>query len=206
MTLTKSALINTGILFITVMLVSVILTAGKDTGGTAPLELAVGEPSPQDFVASRSTEPIEDEDATEAAGLGAAGAAQLGAKTLLIEKEKELGGDCLHFGCVPSKTLIHSAHVYHLMKNGRRFGLPEVAVPPVDFSKIARRIQDVIGVIQEHDSEERFCGLGAKVMFGDAVFQDEHTVQLDGMRLSAKNWVIATGSSPMTTVAPCSAR
>jgi pyruvate/2-oxoglutarate dehydrogenase complex dihydrolipoamide dehydrogenase (E3) component len=47
----------------------------------------------------------------------AAGAAQLGAKTLLIEKEKELGGDCLHFGCVPSKTLIKSAHVYHLMKN-----------------------------------------------------------------------------------------
>jgi putative nucleotidyltransferase with HDIG domain len=66
-TLNRSALINTGILFITVMLVSVILTAGKDTGGTAPLQLAVGQPSPQDFVASRSTEPIEDEEATAAA-------------------------------------------------------------------------------------------------------------------------------------------
>ena len=60
----------------------------------------------------------------------AAGAAQLGAKTLLIEKEKELGGDCLHFGCVPSKTLIKSAHVYHLMKNAEKFGLPKVILQP----------------------------------------------------------------------------
>jgi pyruvate/2-oxoglutarate dehydrogenase complex dihydrolipoamide dehydrogenase (E3) component len=54
----------------------------------------------------------------------AAGAAQLGAKTLLVEKEKKLGGDCLHFGCVPSKTLIRTAHVYHLMRSAERFGLP----------------------------------------------------------------------------------
>ena len=60
-----------------------------------------------------------------------AGAAQLGAKTLLVEKENELGGDCLHFGCVPSKTLIKSAHVYHLMKNSRKFGLPAMDPPPV---------------------------------------------------------------------------
>ena len=72
-----------------------------------------------------------------AAGLTvASGAAQLGAKTLLIEKEKELGGDCLHFGCVPSKTLIKTAHVYHLMKNGPRFGLPEMASQPVDFKNV----------------------------------------------------------------------
>jgi pyruvate/2-oxoglutarate dehydrogenase complex dihydrolipoamide dehydrogenase (E3) component len=133
-----------------------------------------------------------------AAGLTiASGAAQLGAKTLLVEKEKVLGGDCLHFGCVPSKTLIHSAHVYHLMKNADRFGLPHVDPPPVDFSKIARRIQDVISVIQEHDSEERFCGLGARVVFGDAVFQDDHAVAVAGKPLSAKIWVVATGSSPI---------
>jgi pyruvate/2-oxoglutarate dehydrogenase complex dihydrolipoamide dehydrogenase (E3) component len=70
-----------------------------------------------------------------AAGLTvAAGAVQLGAKTLLVEKEKELGGDCLHFGCVPSKTLIRTAHVRHFMKNAQRYGLPKVDVPPVDFS------------------------------------------------------------------------
>ena len=138
-----------------------------------------------------------------AAGLTvASGAAQLGAKALLIEKEPALGGDCLHYGCVPSKTLIHSAHVYHLMKTGSRFGLPEIEVPPVDFSRIASRIQEVINVIQKHDSEERFCGLGAKVMFGEAAFQDEHIVQLDGERFSAKNWVIATGSSPVAPPIP----
>jgi pyruvate/2-oxoglutarate dehydrogenase complex dihydrolipoamide dehydrogenase (E3) component len=138
-----------------------------------------------------------------AAGLTVtAGAAQLGAKALLIEKEPALGGDCLHYGCVPSKTLIHSAHVYHLMKTGRRFGLPEIEVPPVDFRRIAGRIKEVISQIQTHDSEERFCGLGAKVMFGDASFHDEHTVQLDGNRFSAKNWVIATGSSPVAPPIP----
>jgi len=132
-----------------------------------------------------------------AAGLTvASGAAQLGAKTLLVEKEPALGGDCLHYGCVPSKTLIRSAHVYHQIKNAQRFGLPKVDLPPVDFSQIARRIADVIDVIQKHDSEERFCKLGARVQFGNARFKDDHAVDLDGRTVSAKTWVVATGSSP----------
>lgn len=131
-----------------------------------------------------------------AAGLTAAsGSAQLGAKTLLIEKEKKLGGDCLHFGCVPSKTLIKSAHVYHIMKNAKAFGLPETDIPPVDFTQISNRIRSVISVIQKHDSEERFCNLGVKVMFGEPEFTDEHTIRLSGKTYSAKNWVISTGSS-----------
>ncbi len=110
-----------------------------------------------------------------AAGLTvAAGASQLGAKTLLVEKEKELGGDCLHFGCVPSKTLIASARVYHLLKHSDRYGLPRVEVPPVDFRLVSERIRAVIATIQKHDSEERFCGLGAKVEFGSPEFADEH--------------------------------
>ncbi len=125
----------------------------------------------------------------------AAGAAQLGAKTLLVEKEPELGGDCLHYGCVPSKTLIKSAHVYHLMKHAEKFGLPAVDIAPVDFSKIVERIRSVIGIIQEHDSEERFCGLGAKVQFGLPRFTDEHAIELNGKSYTAKTWVIATGSS-----------
>jgi pyruvate/2-oxoglutarate dehydrogenase complex dihydrolipoamide dehydrogenase (E3) component len=132
-----------------------------------------------------------------AAGLTvASGAAQLGAKTLLIEKEKVLGGDCLHYGCVPSKTLIRTAQVYHLMKNSRAFGLPAIEPPPVDFQSVKKRIQTVISTIQKHDSEKRFCSLGAKVEFGEPVFRDEHSVQLNGATVSAKNWVIATGSSP----------
>jgi pyruvate/2-oxoglutarate dehydrogenase complex dihydrolipoamide dehydrogenase (E3) component len=132
-----------------------------------------------------------------AAGLTvASGAAQLGAKSLLVEKEKELGGDCLHFGCVPSKTLIRTAHVYHLMKTAKVFGLPEMTVPPVDFKEVTARIRSVISTIQEHDSEERFCSLGARVEFGDPTFIDDHTIRLNGNTYSAKNWVIATGSSP----------
>lgn len=132
-----------------------------------------------------------------AAGLTvASGAAQLGAKTLLVEKEAVLGGDCLHFGCVPSKTLIKTAEVYHQMKHAARFGLPTVDVPPVDFKAVAERIQSVISIIQRHDSEERFCGLGARVEFGDPQFTDEHAVRLNGKTYSAKNWVISTGSSP----------
>ncbi len=125
----------------------------------------------------------------------AAGAAQLGAKTLLVEKEQELGGDCLHFGCVPSKTLIKSAHVYHLLKNAEKFGLPQVEVPPVDFRNVAARVRSVIRSIQHHDSVERFCGLGAQVEFGHPSFTDEHAIRLNGKSYTAKAWVIASGSS-----------
>ena len=138
-----------------------------------------------------------------AAGLTVtAGSAQLGARTLLIEKEKELGGDCLHYGCVPSKTLIKSAHVYHQMKNATRFGLPAVELPPVDFRQVSGRIKSVIDTIQKHDSEERFCKLGARVEFGSPTFTDEHTVRLNGSSFSAKNWVIATGSAPVAPPIP----
>jgi pyruvate/2-oxoglutarate dehydrogenase complex dihydrolipoamide dehydrogenase (E3) component len=126
----------------------------------------------------------------------AAGASQFGAKTLLIEKEKALGGDCLHFGCVPSKTLIRTAHIYHFMKNAHKFGLPPVEVKPVDYRDVAKRIQSVIGTIQKHDSEERFCKLGVKVEFAVAEFTDEHSVRVNGKSYSANKWVIATGSEP----------
>ncbi len=132
-----------------------------------------------------------------AAGLTVtAGAAQLGARTLLIEKEPRLGGDCLHYGCVPSKTLIKTAHVYYQIRRTRRFGLPEASIGPVDFADIAARIQEVIGKIQVHDSVERFCGLGAQVEFGAPEFIDEHAIRLNSKTISAKQWVLATGSSP----------
>ncbi|MGV1098011.1 dihydrolipoyl dehydrogenase family protein [Thiovibrio sp. JS02] len=132
-----------------------------------------------------------------AAGLTVtSGAAQLGAKTLLIEREPHLGGDCLHYGCVPSKTLIKSAAVYHLLKNSGGFGLPQPIVPAVDFRQVRERIRSVIATIQHHDSVERFCKLGAKVEFGNAHFRDEHSVMLNGRSITARAWVIATGSSP----------
>jgi pyruvate/2-oxoglutarate dehydrogenase complex dihydrolipoamide dehydrogenase (E3) component len=126
----------------------------------------------------------------------AAGAARFGAKTLLVEKGESLGGDCLHFGCVPSKTLIRTANVYHLMRNAEKYGLPRVDFRPIDYGEVVKRIRSVISVIEEYDSKERFCRLGAKVEFGDASFIDEHSIRLNGEKYSSKYWVVATGSSP----------
>ncbi len=132
-----------------------------------------------------------------AAGLTVvAGASKLGVKVLLIEKEGKLGGDCLHYGCVPSKTLIRTARVRKLMSRADDFGLPAVDLSPVDYSKVASRIAEVISVIQVHDSVERFTSLGVDVKFGDCYFADDHTVVLEGRKLSSRKWVIATGSSP----------
>lgn len=131
-----------------------------------------------------------------------AGAAQLGARTLLVEKEPKLGGDCLHYGCVPSKTLIKTAHVYHQLNRTQQYGLPKIEAGPVDFSNVRERILDVIATIQIHDSPERFCGLGAQVEFGQPVFIDEHAIRLNGKTHSAKQWVIATGSSPAAPKLP----
>jgi pyruvate/2-oxoglutarate dehydrogenase complex dihydrolipoamide dehydrogenase (E3) component len=133
-----------------------------------------------------------------AAGLtAAAGAAQFGAKTLLIEKSGRLGGDCLHFGCVPSKTLIRTAGVWALARRSVEFGLPVLSLPPVDLGAVMDRVKAVIDTIQHHDSPERFCSLGAEIRFGNPVFADDHVVEVDGKRISAKNWIIATGSSPI---------
>ena len=130
-----------------------------------------------------------------AAGLTVtSGAAQLGAKTLLVEKGPALGGDCLHYGCVPSKTLIRTARLYHQMRHSTQYGLPVIDAPPADFRDVAARIRSVIDTIQVHDSPERFRGLGADVRFGSPRFGNEHAVELDGRILSARKWVLATGS------------
>lgn len=132
-----------------------------------------------------------------AAGLtAAAGGAQFGAKTILIEKSDRLGGDCLHYGCVPSKTLIRTAGVWAHTKRSQEFGLPEMPLPPVDLGRVMDRVASVIDTIQHHDSPERFCRLGAEVLFGSPVFVDDHMIDLDGSRISAKSWVVATGSYP----------
>ncbi len=131
-----------------------------------------------------------------AAGLTiASGAAQLGARTVLLEKEPLLGGDCLHFGCVPSKTLIKSARLYHQMRQCQKYGLPKSELPPVDFSLIRDRIKRVIAIIQQHDSVERFSKLGVDVRFGETAFCDNHEVDTGEQRITARKWVVATGSS-----------
>ncbi|WP_031479083.1 dihydrolipoyl dehydrogenase family protein [Maridesulfovibrio frigidus] len=138
-----------------------------------------------------------------AAGLTvAAGAAQLGVKVLLIEKEEVLGGDCLHYGCVPSKTLIRTARVRHLMGKAQDFGLPAVELPPVDYSKVSDRISSVVSEIQKHDSVERFNSLGVDVRFGSPSFVEQYSVLMGGKTVSARSWVVATGSSPSAPPIP----
>ena len=133
-----------------------------------------------------------------AAGLtAAAGGAQFGARTILIEKSGKLGGDCLHVGCVPSKTLIRTAGVWAQTGRLKEFGLPDVVRPPVELGAVMDRVRGVIDRIQEHDSPARFCSLGAEVRFGTPVSVDSHRVSVDGRTISAKAWIIATGSSPV---------
>lgn len=136
-------------------------------------------------------------------GAGAGGltastfAGQSAAKTLLIEKEKKLGGDCLHFGCVPSKTLIKSAYASHVIRNSQKYGLPEVTLPPVDYKKIAKRIKGIVDTIQVHDEPEYLeKKFNVETKIGSPVFCDSHTIELNGEKITGRYFVIATGSSP----------
>jgi len=76
------------------------------------------------------------------------------------------------------------------MRNSKAYGLPAVDLPPVDFNNVTAKIRSVIGTIQEHDSEERFCTLGARVEFGEPVFIDDHSIQLHGDSYSAKTGLL----------------
>lgn len=130
-----------------------------------------------------------------AAGLVvAAGAATLGAKVVLVEKNA-LGGDCLHYGCVPSKALIHSAKVAHTMADATRFGIGAQA-PSIDLPTVMLRVQSVIRQIEPNDSPERFADLGVEVIFGAGQFTAPDAFAVDGRELRAKNFAIATGTRP----------
>ena len=124
----------------------------------------------------------------------AAGGATLGAKVALVEKHK-LGGDCLWYGCVPSKTLIKSAHVAHAMRHADRWAIPAVD-PKVDLAAVMERVAGVIRGIEPHDSPERFRGLGVDVILGAGRFVSPDAFEVDGRRLTAKTFVLATGSRP----------
>ena len=124
----------------------------------------------------------------------ASAAAQLNAKVALVEKDR-LGGDCLWFGCVPSKSLIHASRVAHTVKTSSRFGV-YTTPPDIQFSEAMGHVQKVISTIQPHDSPERFESLGVEVIFGEGQFQDQKTFTVNGRELTARAFVISTGSRP----------
>ncbi len=128
------------------------------------------------------------------AGLTAATiGARVGAKVLLVDKES-LGGDCLHYGCVPSKALIASARMAHRMRNAAEYGIQPVDVA-VDFKKVMKRVWDIKADIGQHETPETFRTLGADVMLGGARFVDELTLEIGGrQRVTTDKIIIATGS------------
>lgn len=130
-----------------------------------------------------------------AAGLvAAAGGATLGAKVALVEKHR-LGGDCLYYGCVPSKSLLHAAKIAHTVRNAHRFGV-ECSPPVAHLGEAMRHVQDVIKGIEPNDSPERFRSLGVEVIFGAGQFISPCAFQVQGRTLTARNFVLATGSRP----------
>ena len=120
-------------------------------------------------------------------------AAQLGLDVALIEKEKQLGGDCLHFGCVPSKALLRTSHVASLVKNSAQYGV-KTSQAESDIAQINQYINDTVAAIQVHDSHERFKKLGCDIYTGSARFLDASRIQVGETELGAKRFIIATGS------------
>ena len=123
----------------------------------------------------------------------AAGAAQMGARVVLVEKGK-MGGDCLNYGCVPSKALLSAAHKAHNMQDGKEFGIKQNGID-INFRSVHNHVHDVIEGIAPHDSVERFEGLGVTVIKSKAKFLDARRVRAGSKIIMPRYTVIATGSS-----------
>ncbi len=126
----------------------------------------------------------------------ASGAAQLGVKTVLIERA-EMGGDCLNFGCIPSKALLAAAKQAERMRGGLPFGIAPVE-PEVDFAGVNDHVRAVIDSIRPMDSQERFEELGCLVIRESARFVSPTELVAGEHKVTARRFVIATGSSPAT--------
>ena len=125
----------------------------------------------------------------------AAGAAQFGLDVVLIEKGR-MGGDCLNYGCVPSKALIAAAHRAHAAAHFGPFGI-SVPAPEIDFSAVMRHVHRTIEAIAPNDSVERFTGLGVKVIEEVGRFISPAEVEAGGFKIAARRFVVATGSAPL---------
>ncbi len=144
-------------------------------------------------------------------GGGAAGlvssyiAAAVKAKVTLVEAHK-MGGDCLNYGCVPSKAIIRSAKLAHQLRHADRYGL-EKGTPRFSFKAVMDRVHDVIRAVEPHDSVERYTKLGVEVLQGYAKVVDPWTVEIsfpDGtnQRLTTRNIIIASGARPFVPPLP----
>ena len=144
-------------------------------------------------------------------GAGAAGlvssyiAATVKAKVTLVEANK-MGGDCLNYGCVPSKAIIRSAKLAQHMRDGHKYGLNSTQ-PDFSFRSVMQRVQNIIKQIEPHDSVERYTKLGVEVLEGYATIIDPWTVEIklhDGQiqKLTTRSIIIATGAEPVVPDLP----
>lgn len=119
-----------------------------------------------------------------------------GLKTAMIEKNK-IGGECTHYGCVPSKALINAAKAQHSLHKMKDLGI-SVEVPPVDFKKIMEQVNAIVQGIYAHETPDIFQNQGIDVFVdhGGAQFTDAHTIKIGKETLQGKNIIICTGSSP----------
>ncbi len=121
-----------------------------------------------------------------------------GASVAMIEKDK-IGGECTHSGCVPSKSLISSARLYHAMNNAKEHGLPQIDIKDqFEFSQVMEHVNQIIEGIYAHEQPAYFEGLGIDTYVNDtgATFLNKHEIQIGDEVIWAKNTIISTGSSP----------
>lgn len=130
----------------------------------------------------------------------AAGAAQMGAPTVLIEAGK-MGGDCLNYGCVPSKAMLAAGHHASAWRKSAKFGV-DILRPTVDFGRVNDHVRDVIAGIEPHDSQERFESFGVRVLRDFARFVSPTEVQAGDTIVKARRIVVATGSSAIAPPIP----
>ncbi|MEO1611256.1 MAG: FAD-dependent oxidoreductase, partial [Pseudomonadota bacterium] len=130
----------------------------------------------------------------------AAGAVQMGASVVLIEGHK-MGGDCLNYGCVPSKALLAAGKAAKAMTSGAGFGVTPVE-PQIDYAAAKDHVAKVIATIEPHDSPERFEKLGCTVIQEMAAFTGPNEVKAGDHTIRARRFVVATGSRPWTPPIP----
>ena len=139
-------------------------------------------------------------------GAGSAGlvaayiAAAVKAKVALIEKGK-MGGDCLNTGCVPSKAIIRTAKFLSHVKRSEEFGV-HTASAEFDFKDVMDRVRGIIGVIEHHDSVERYTGLGVDCFSGHAYIESPYCVDVDGTKMTTRSIVVASGAEPAVPALP----
>jgi pyruvate/2-oxoglutarate dehydrogenase complex dihydrolipoamide dehydrogenase (E3) component len=131
------------------------------------------------------------------AGLVAASAAnRSGARTALIETD-QFGGECLHSGCIPSKTFLHSANLYYSMKKAGQYGLPVCQAGTPDLGKVMGHVRNVIDSITRYENAEAYQKLGIDVYFGKNHFVSKNILSVNGNELFSKYFIICTGSSAL---------